>query len=255
MKFGVCGGPDLARVARDAGYDYFEWSVGELLHPREDESVFEAALANARAVDLPCPAVNVFVPGDLKITGPAVDPAALQAFAATALRRAGQAGVEVIVFGSGGARNIPDDYERAQAWQQLIDFGRMLGPLAQQHNVTVVVEPLNLTECNVLNTVAEAAELVRSVAHPNLRLLVDGYHWAKDGDTLEGIVDNGPLLAHAHVATVEGRRPPAPGDTCAPFFAALRQAGYDGRVSIEGNIPHPLEELPHALAIMRAMVT
>ena len=253
MKFGVCGGPDIARIAREAGYDYFEWSVGALLHPREDETVFEAALAEARAVGLPCPAVNVFIPADLKITGPDVDLPALEKYAATAFSRAERAGVEVIVFGSGGARRIPDGFDRVRAWEQLVEFGRMIGPLAQQHGVTVVVEPLNLGECNVLNTVSESADYVRAVDHPHVRLLVDGYHWSKDSDTVEGIVANGPLLAHAHIATVEGRRAPAPGDTCAPFFATLRKAGYDGRVSIEGNIPSPAEELPRALEIMRAL--
>jgi sugar phosphate isomerase/epimerase len=253
MKFGVCGGPELARIARDAGYDYFEWSVGGLLKPREDERAFEAALAEARAVGLPCPALNVFIPADLKITGPAVDMPALEAYVSTALRRAGQAGVQAIVFGSGGARRIPDGFDRAQAWDQLVAFARMLAPLAARHAVVVVVEPLNLGECNVLTTVGESAGLVWAVDHPNLRLLVDGYHWAKDGDTLAGIVDNGHLLAHAHVAAVEGRRAPSPRDTCAPFFSALRLAGYDGRVSIEGSLPKPAEELPRALEIMRSL--
>ena len=37
MIFGVCGDPKLARIAKEAGYDYFEWSVGGFLHPREDD--------------------------------------------------------------------------------------------------------------------------------------------------------------------------------------------------------------------------
>lgn len=251
MKFGVCGDPTLARVAKEAGYDYFEWSVGGLLHPRDDESVFENALAQACAVGLPCPACNVFVPGDLKITGPAVDWPALNTFLSTALRRAERAEIEVIVLGSGAARSIPEGFNRDQAWQQLVEFGRRLGPLASRHGVTIAIEPLNVTETNVLNTVAEGARLAREVDHPNVRLLVDGYHWAKDGDSDAGVLDNADLLVHAHIATVEGRRPPRQGDNCAAFFAVLRQAGYGGRVSIEGNIENPQVELPAALEIMQ----
>lgn len=253
MKFGVCGGPDMARIAKDLGYDYFEWSVGGLLHPREDESVFEEALAQVKATGLPCPAVNVFIPGDLKIVGPDADLNALEAYVSVALRRAEKAGVEVIVFGSGGARRIPDDFDRTKAHEQLVMFGRMLGPIAGKHNVTIVIEPLNLTETNVLNTVGEGGDLAREVNHPNFLLLVDGYHWAKDNDTLAGIIDNASLLRHAHVATVDGRRPPRADDDCAPFFAALKKAGYDGRVSIEGKIENPAEELAAALKIMREL--
>lgn len=253
MKFGVCGGPDLARVAKAAGYDYFEWSVGGLLHPREEEPVFLSALEQARAVGLPCPVVNVFIPADLKITGPDVNRSALEGYVVTAMRRAHEAGVEVIVFGSGGARRIPDGFDRQHAWQQLVEFGRMVAQKAEPSGVIVVVEPLNKGETNVINTVDEGAALVREVNHSNLRLLVDGYHWAKDGDTLSGIVNNASLLAHTHVATAEGRRTPRPGDDCAPFFAALKQAGYTGRVSFEGSIEDPDKELPQALALMRAL--
>lgn len=254
MQFGVCGGPDLARVAKSAGYDYFEWSVGGLLHPREDEEVFLQALEQAQAAGLPCPIVNVFIPPDLKITGPGVDQATLENYVNTAMRRASRSGVEAIVFGSGGARHIPDGFDRQQAWQQLVDFGHMAARLGERYSVTVVVEPLNITETNVLNTIDEGAALVRDVNQTHLRLLVDGYHWAKDGDTTEGILNNASLLTHAHIATVEGRRPPRPGDDCKGFLQALVRAGYSGRVSIEGNIENPETELPQALALMRALV-
>ena len=251
MQYGVCGGPELARIAKDAGYDYFEWSVGGLLHPRENDSVFFDALSQITEAGLPCPALNVFIPGDLKITGPDVDMDALNDYVTTALRRAQKAGVDVIVFGSGGARRIPDGFDPAAAHQQIVDFCRMLAPVAAQHQVTIVVEPLNLTETNVLNTVGESAELVKEVDELALRLLVDGYHWAKDNDSAQAVIDNANLIRHTHVATVDGRRPPRPGDDCSEFFAVLREAGYNGRISIEGRIDNPAEELPVALEIMK----
>ncbi len=253
MKFGVCGGPEMAKIAKECGYDYFEWSVGDLLRPREDENAFHAALERAKSVGLPCQAANVFIPGDLKITGPAVDKTALHAFVTTALERAEEAGLEVIVFGSGGARRIPDGFDPSVAWQQLVEFCQWMGPVARRHGVTIAIEPLNKTETNVITSVGEGADLARQANHPNIRLLVDGYHWAKGGDTLEGILDNASLLAHAHVATLEGRRPPRPDDDCMPFFSALKQAGYDGRVSIEGSIQNPAEELPVALKTMKTL--
>jgi sugar phosphate isomerase/epimerase len=251
MLWGVCGDPAMARIARQAGYDYFEWSVGGLLHPREEESVFQAALAQVKEVNLPCPALNVFVPGDLKITGPEANLEALERYVSTALYRAEIAGVETIVFGSGGARRIPDGCDRAVAHRQLVNFCQMLGPIACQHGVTIVIEPLNVGETNVLNTVGEGGDLAREVNHPNIRLLVDGYHWGKDHDTAEGILKNAPLLRHAHIATAEGRRPPHVGDECGDFLQVLKSAGYQGRVSIEGNIEHPAEELPAAFEILQ----
>lgn len=254
MKFGVCGGPDIGLIAREAGYDYFEWSVGGLLHPREDEGAFEQALTQAQAVGLSFPVLNVFIPGDLKITGPDVNLNLLEDYVSLAFKRASIAGIEMIVFGSGGARRIPDGFDRGVATQQLISFGKMLSPIAQQFNVTVVVEPLNQTETNVLNTVEEAAQLVMAVDHPNFKLLVDGYHWAKDNDNEDSIFNYIDLIQHTHIATIDGRRPPRPDDDCEAFLLTLLKAGYDGRISIEGKIDQPDQELLLALSTMRKLL-
>jgi D-psicose/D-tagatose/L-ribulose 3-epimerase len=251
MQFGVCGDPKMAVAAKKAGFDYFEWSVGGLLHPHENENVFEQALRQARESGLPCPVLNIFIPADLKITGPDADLARLESFVRTALRRAQTAEVDTIVFGSGGARRIPDGYSRKTAWKELAAFCKMLGPIAQQHGVTIVIEPLNLDECNVLNTVQESADLVREVNHPNIRLLVDGYHWAKDADSSSAILNNAGLLVHAHVATREERLPPNPQNPCSEFLTVLSRSGYHRRISIEGVIPNPETDLPQALAILK----
>ena len=254
MRYGVCGGADVVTAAAEAGYDYFEMTVGDLLRPLADEAEFEEGLPAARAAPLPCEAVNCFVPGHLKITGPEANPAVLEEYVTIACRRAQTAGVHVIVFGSSGARNIPDGFDRDEADRQLLAFCRMAGPIASGNSVTIVVEPLNAAESNVLTTVADAAELVRKTDHPGVQLLVDGYHWAKDNDSADDVIANGNLLKHAHIATVANRLAPG-AEECdfSAFFQALSRAGYDGRISVEGGIPNPSEDLQKALALMKEL--
>lgn len=255
MQFGICCSPAAANQAAGLGFDYFESPVAELLKPREDEASFQAALQQAREAGLACRAANVFVPAELKICGPSVDLSALERFVTVAFRRAEQVGIKVIVFGSGGARRIPDGFDRAAAWAQLADFCRMLAPLAEARGVTVVVEPLNRAECNVLTSVAEAVRLVREVDHPALRLLVDAYHLLKDGDALDDVVANANLLAHVHVATIPNRLAPGLEDfDLRPFFAALHRAAYHARISFEGKMPEDWRDLGKSLAWMRSMV-
>ncbi len=254
MQFGVCGDMGLAATAAQASYDYAEWSVTGLLRPRDSEDTFRASLDALHAASLPFPVLNCFVPGDLKITGPDVDKPRLDDYVRTTMARAEAAGVEVIVFGSGGARRVPDGFDPRAAYDQLVAFCRMVGPLAHGHGVTVVVEPLNKAECNILTSVDECARLVLEVAHPGIRLLVDAYHLLRDGDSLESIVAHGRLLAHVHIATIPNRLAPAAEDCdFSAFFAALAKAGYTGRISIEGKIPNPQVELPAALALMRKL--
>ncbi len=254
MRFGVCGDTAMAAVAAKVGFDYAEGSVGAFLKPRDPEAAFLETLTAARGAALPYPCVNCFVPADLKITGPAVDAAALETYVRVTCARARQAGVSIIVFGSGGARAVPEGFDRAGAYAQLIRFAAMTGPIAAAAGVTLAVEPLNTAECNILNSVGECARLVREVAHPAIRLLADAYHMLKDGDSLEDLAANGDILAHVHVATIPTRRAPG-AEPCdlAPFFSALARAGYGGGVSIEGNLPDPATDLPRALALMRAL--
>jgi sugar phosphate isomerase/epimerase len=254
MQYGICGGPEIGGVAAEAGYDYFEWSVPGFLKPRESKEAFHESLEAVRNAPLPCPVLNCFIPDDLKITGPNADLEALEQYATMALQRAEEAGVEVIVFGSGGARRIPDGFDRETALRQIVDFCRMLGPIARRHGVTVAIEPLNRADCNVLNTVGECAAVVREVDHPALRLLVDSYHWAKDHDSLDDIVTHGDLLSHVHIATNPNRLSPGI-ERCefVPFFDALAKAGYRSRVSIEARIPDPVHDLTIALFLMTSL--
>jgi sugar phosphate isomerase/epimerase len=254
IEFGVCGDIGMAATAAQVDYDYAEWSVPALLKPRESEDAFRASLDALHTARLPYPVLNCFVPGDLKITGPDVDTAALKDYVSISMVRAEAANVEVIVFGSGGARRVPDGFDRRVAYDQLVAFCRMVGPLAHDHGVTVVVEPLNRLECNILNTVDECAALVHKVGHPSIRLLVDAYHLLLDGDSCESIATHGKLLAHVHIATIPNRLAPAAEDCdLSAFFDALAKARYTGRISIESNIPNPQVELPAALALMRKL--
>lgn len=238
MRYGVCADPQAAGALAAAGFDFIELNVQRHLQPLADEATFTETLRQIEAASLPAIAANSFYPGHLKITGLEVDWAALEAYARTAFARAQAAGVRTIVFGSGGAREIPEGFDRDLAWTQLVRFGKLLGPLAGAHNVTVVVEPLNRTrgECNVLNTVAESAALVNDVDHPNVRLLVDAYHWGLDRESPDTIVEHAHLVHHVHIATVQNRLAPGfePADFSS-FFHALREGGYDGPVSIESR--------------------
>ncbi|MGC9468759.1 MAG: sugar phosphate isomerase/epimerase family protein [Anaerolineae bacterium] len=253
MQYGVCADPVFAPAIAAAGFDFIELNVQKHLKPMDEEPAFLDELPHIQASPLPALAANSFFPAALKITGPKVDWQALEHYASTAFRRAEAAGVRTVVFGSGGARRIPDGFDRERAWSQLVRFGKMIGPLAERHGVTVVVEPLNATrdESNVLTTIGESARYMRDVNHPNVRLLIDAYHWGLDNDSFDDLVTNAPFIRHVHIATVESRVPPGfePCDF-SDFFRALKVGGYDGPVSIEAgwtDLEAQLEEAYRAL--------
>jgi sugar phosphate isomerase/epimerase len=254
MVFGVCSGPEDAGVLAEAGFDYIELHVQLHLRPEEPEKVFKEYLDQIQSSPLPCSAANCFIPGHLKITGPAVDSSLLEQYVSTACKRAERAGINTIAFGSGGARQVPDGFNHEDAVEQLVSFARMAGDIAWHHSITICVEPLNRSECNILNTVSEAADFVRTVGHDHVKLLVDAYHWARNGEPAESIPAAAQLIHHVHVATYGNRM--APGlEYCdfSDFFSALARAGYDGRVSIEGAWTSMAEDAGKALNTLRSL--
>lgn len=255
MTIGVCCGPDLSQTFATAGFDYIELNAQRHLMPQASDAEFAPMRDALVSSTLPCRAANCFLPAALKVTGPAVDRKALDAYAATACRRAHEAGLSVIVFGSGGARHIPDGFPRESAWQQLLEFSRVAGDHAARYHITIAVEPLNRRESNVFSSVAETAAFVRELNHPAVRLLVDAYHWHANGESPDDIIAAAPLIVHAHIATYEQRL--FPGDEpCdfAPFFSALKQGGYTGSVSIEAKWDGTPESAARAASLLRQLV-
>src|SRR5262249_34506134 len=142
-----------------------------------------------------------------------------------------------LVFGSGGARQVPDGFDHWEARKQIVEFARMAGEIAAQHGRLLVVEALRSRECNIVNTMAEASQIVREGNHPNVQCLFDTYHFWSEGEALDNLSRAAPLVRHVHVADLEGRV--APGESGAsdyrPAFAILKQSGYDDTMSVEAS--------------------
>jgi sugar phosphate isomerase/epimerase len=256
MKIGLAEGLEKVRGVPLGGVDYLEPPVGDLVCPQKDEAAFGERLQAAQALGLPTMAMNVFIPAHLSTTGPAVNAQAVDTFVATACRRARIAGVKFIVFGSAGSRKVPAGFDPSEAFEQLVGHLKRWAPMARGQGVTIAVEALQKRECNIINTLTEAADLVHRVNHPGVRLLADTYHMACDGEGPEGIRSFGDLLVHVHCADPAGRVPLGfgPADH-RPYFRALKDIGYLGGVSIEAyrweDFP---AQLPKAVAALREQI-
>jgi len=140
----------------------------------------------------------------------------------------------IIVFGSAGARMVPDGFPIAKGFEQYVDMLKQFGPLAEEAGVTLVVEPLNRGECNLVNTVLEGAEAVRRANTNGVKLLVDLFHMLRNGESPDDILKVGPLIRHAHLAENKDRAAPGiHGDDFRPFLRALRKVGYNARLALE----------------------
>lgn len=111
-----------------------------------------------------------------------------------------------------------------QHWTQTIPPG----------NAAVFLEPLNRYEAEFLRRVEQATQLASRIGSPRIQALADFFHMnIEEASMAEPIIAAGSHLGYVHIADNNRLQP---GAGCLDFatpFAALKQIGYDGYVSIE----------------------
>jgi sugar phosphate isomerase/epimerase len=254
VKVGRCADVDKLAESKAAGFDYVELGTRTIVKMTDAE--FEAALATHKEVGLPTPVANIFLPNEMKVVGPNVDQAALLAYAQKAFDRMARFGVQIIVFGSGGARKVPDGFSKEEAFDQLVAFAKKIAPEAQARGITLAVEPLKSQETNSINTAAEGLRWVKAVDHPNFQLMVDFYHLASEKEDPKILVEAKDHIRHFHIANPNKRVFPMSSSEYdyEGFFANLRKMGYHGRISVEASTKNFAEEGPRALTFLRQML-
>ncbi len=233
MRIGMCCGIEQVADAQAAGYAYVELNLAATLGGANDD---EYARLRAAMLSLPLPieAFNCFLPGELKVVGPAVDLPAVERYMARALARAAEVGTAVVVFGSGAARAVPEGFPPERAREQLLVAARLAGDIAAGHQLIIAMEPL--WQCPLLQRVNQGIAFVDELHHPQVRLLGDLFHMAHADEPFTSLCDAGARLVHMHLAT-----PALPGLAAERtydypgFLTTLVQSGYHGRLTLEDN--------------------
>jgi sugar phosphate isomerase/epimerase len=146
----------------------------------------------------------------------------------------GDLGGQTMVFGSPKQRSLLAGVSRPQA----VDYARQalmdLAPHLADRGVTFCLEPLAPSETNFINTAAEAVALVREVNSPQVRIILDVKAMSSEATPIPELIRQSRgyfAYFHANDANLKG---PGFGEVdFAPILAALREAGYDGYVSVE----------------------
>jgi sugar phosphate isomerase/epimerase len=248
---GYCGPLKDIAVVKAAGFDYIEVRTSEVAALSDAD--YERVAAQLKQLALPVPAAYWFLPADIKVTGPHIDQNRQMEYLHRALGRVARLGVRVIVFGSSGARQIPEGFSKEEAFRQLVDFGKRAGPEAQKYHITIAIEPQRREESNIINSTAEALRWVEAVNHPNIQLMIDYYHFSVEKEDPAVILKIKDHLCHLHMANPNNRVMPLNLEeyNYAPFFAVLRQIRYDGLIGLEASSSNLQVEGPRSIALLR----
>jgi sugar phosphate isomerase/epimerase len=152
-------------------------------------------------------------------------------------------GGSVLVHGSPKQRQIAQGETHATALARLQDALAQAALAAARTGVIFCIEPLSQRETPLVNTIAEAAELVRAIDHPNFRTMIDcSAAGQAEAEPVPTLIDRwlpSGLIAHLQVND-PNRRGPGQGEMkFAPILAALKRHNYAGTIAVE-----PFDYLP-----------
>ncbi|MDR3342803.1 MAG: sugar phosphate isomerase/epimerase [Treponema sp.] len=251
MKFGICTNMHgtkedpiglwlIENAVRD-GFDYVELPEAQLMDL--DQNEFDRLCEKLSTLGMQCLRNNNFFPLRTRLTGPDVNETEIKDYIERALARSQALGVKKVVFGSGPARNVPQGFSLDEGRRQIVRLLRDFASIAEKSEITIVIEPLNRTESNIINSFEEGCGISSEVSRENVKVLVDYYHLLKENEPLEHIYQKGrPFLSHAHLAGDGSARqyPTAANkDGYIQFFKALKAAAYDDTISLEAYDDDP----------------
>jgi D-psicose/D-tagatose/L-ribulose 3-epimerase len=235
LKIGVCTN-DIVGAVR-YGFDYIEPSAADVAGMSADK--FREYADQVLSSPIRCEAFNSFIRRpELVVLGNEVPKAALNDYMEACLARCRKLGASIVVWGSAGSRKVPDGFSRERARQQIAEFLGIAGDIARRNEIVIAIEPLRRQESNILNSGAESLEMVRTVKHPNVRMIIDYYHLREENENPRIVETAKNEIVHMHFANPAGRiwpRDPGEDRDYALFFRYLKSAGYTGRISIEGK--------------------
>ena len=126
---------------------------------------------------------------------------------------------------------------------------------ARERAVTLLIEPVNRYETNIVNTMAEGLSLISEIGLENLSLLPDTFHMnIEEPDMEQVIVSAGAAVGYVHFAD-SNRLAPGWGHINFPgILASLASIGYQGTIGVE-VLPKPddLSAARQAITYLRGL--
>ena len=263
MRIGCCyAKPEMWSNIAKLGYDYIEGNFSSIARASDEE--FEAIKAAQKECGLKIEACNGFFSSKFVLY--AYDPMTgkgiaefeeieknVSEYVERGLSRAAQLGTEVVVIGSGGARNIPEDMDRDVAKQQLARVLSICASAAEKYGIAVTVEPLNPSETNTVNTLSDSLDMIDEIGHPNLKAMNDFYHFSMQNEPLSTLDRAGERLVHIHMCRADRYYlTPADKNFAMPIIQYLADMGYDKRISLECiHLPEFLTSAAESYELMK----
>jgi D-psicose/D-tagatose/L-ribulose 3-epimerase len=140
----------------------------------------------------------------------------------------------VMVFGSPVQRSTVDGATAAEATARYVEGLAGVAPQAEARGVTILVEALPIEQADVVNTLEEAASIVRQIGSPAIQTMFDTHNAVNEKEPHAALVEKYfDVIRHVHVNEMDGKHPSMGDYDFKPVLRTLERLKYKGWVSLE----------------------
>lgn len=131
---------------------------------------------------------------------------------------------------------VSEDQKKSMA-DRAIPLLVSLSRFASDHNVNLLIEPLNRYSTPYCNTAKDAAYIAAKINQDNVGMLLDTFHMNIEENSFEKtILDSKSFVKHTHFADNNRTMPGYAHLDFAPIVKTLQKIGYDEYISFEPNL-------------------
>lgn len=129
---------------------------------------------------------------------------------------------------------LPGRRRTVEEWKWAVAGYEQLGPVLDEYEVDLCIEPLNRFETYFLNTTEDAVALCEQVNHPRVGILWDTFHAnIEEKDVAGSLRAASPFLKHVHTCENDRGTPGTGHVDWTGVFEAIAAIQYDGWQTIE----------------------
>ena len=122
---------------------------------------------------------------------------------------------------------------------------------AARHGLSLGIEPCNRYETHIMNTAAQAAQMIEAAGEDNVFIHLDTYHMhIEERSHAEGFRTAAPYLGYVHLSEANRGVPGHGNVDWRGVFAGLKAVDFDGMMTLE-SMNYTAPEIASGLAIWR----
>jgi D-psicose/D-tagatose/L-ribulose 3-epimerase len=140
----------------------------------------------------------------------------------------------VMVFGSPKQRSSTGGLSPLEATKHYVEGLISVAPHAEQRGVTILIEALPREQTDVVLTLDEAVEHVKSIGSPAIQTMFDTHNAVDEVLPHADLIEKHfKWIRHVHVNEIDGRHPGTADYDFSSIFRRLHQLDYKGWISME----------------------